>query len=84
MMAVSSSAVLRARAESDGPGGQVSGAAAVGGAVLRLPRVAARTTRRVQLPRMAVGLLAAVAGCVGGIYGIGGGSILPPVLVADG
>jgi hypothetical protein len=52
--------------------------------VLRLPRVAARTTRRAQLPRMAVGLLAAVAGCVGGIYGIGGGSILPPVLVADG
>jgi uncharacterized membrane protein YfcA len=29
-------------------------------------------------------LLAAVAGCVGGIYGIGGGSILSPILVADG
>ena len=26
----------------------------------------------------------AAAGCVGGIYGIGGGSILAPVLVADG
>ena len=25
-----------------------------------------------------------VAGCVGGIYGIGGGSILAPILVADG
>jgi uncharacterized membrane protein YfcA len=25
-----------------------------------------------------------VAGCVGGIYGIGGGSILSPILVADG
>jgi len=31
-----------------------------------------------------IGLLAAVAGCVGGIYGIGGGSILSPILVADG
>src|SRR5215813_543814 len=29
-------------------------------------------------------VLAAVAGCVGGIYGIGGGSILSPILVADG
>jgi uncharacterized protein len=29
-------------------------------------------------------LIAAVAGCVGGIYGIGGGSILAPILVADG
>ena len=25
-----------------------------------------------------------MAGCVGGIYGIGGGSILAPILVADG
>jgi len=29
-------------------------------------------------------IIAAVAGCVGGIYGIGGGSILAPILVADG
>jgi uncharacterized membrane protein YfcA len=44
----------------------------------------ARTTRRSRLPRAAVGLIAAGAGCVGGIYGIGGGSILAPILVADG
>ncbi len=29
-------------------------------------------------------LLAAVVGCVGGIYGIGGGSILAPVLIGTG
>jgi hypothetical protein len=29
-------------------------------------------------------LIAAVAGCVGGIYGIGGGAILSPILVANG
>ena len=44
----------------------------------------ARTTRRARLPRTVIGLLAAVAGCVGGIYGIGGGSVLSPILVADG
>jgi hypothetical protein len=44
----------------------------------------ARTARQPRLPRAAVGLLAAVAGFVGGIYGIGGGSILSPILVADG
>ena len=55
------------------------------GAWLALTQVsAARTTRRARLPRAAVGLIAAVAGCVGGIYGIGGGSILAPILVADG
>ena len=40
--------------------------------------------RRSRLPRVAVGVIAAAAGCVGGIYGIGGGSILAPILVADG
>lgn len=40
--------------------------------------------RRKQLPGVATGLLAAAAGCVGGIYGIGGGSILAPILIADG
>jgi len=40
-------------------------------------------TRR-RLPRVAVALIAATAGCIGGIYGIGGGSILAPILVADG
>ena len=29
-------------------------------------------------------ILAAVVGCVGGIYGIGGGSILAPVLIGSG
>ena len=44
----------------------------------------ADTTGRARLPRVVTGLIAAVAGCVGGIYGIGGGSILAPILVADG
>src|SRR5215469_4746104 len=55
------------------------------GAWLALSEAApARTTHRARLPRAAIGLIAAVAGCVGGIYGIGGGSILAPILVADG
>jgi uncharacterized protein len=55
------------------------------GAWLALTQVTpARATRPARLPRAAIGLLAAVAGCVGGIYGIGGGSILSPILVADG
>lgn len=44
----------------------------------------APATRQARLPRVAIGLIAAVAGCVGGIYGIGGGSILSPILIADG
>ena len=44
----------------------------------------AAATGRARLPRVVTGLLAAVAGCVGGIYGIGGGSILAPILIADG
>jgi uncharacterized protein len=44
----------------------------------------ARATRRARLPRVVIGVIAAAAGCVGGIYGIGGGSILAPILVADG
>jgi len=55
------------------------------GAWLALAQVTpARATRQARLPRAVIGLLAAVAGCVGGIYGIGGGSILSPILVADG
>jgi uncharacterized membrane protein YfcA len=46
--------------------------------------VPAHTTRQARLPRAVIGLIAAVAGCVGGIYGMGGGSILSPILVADG
>ena len=41
--------------------------------------------RRVRvIPVPALVLLAAVVGCVGGIYGIGGGSILAPVLIGSG
>jgi uncharacterized protein len=41
--------------------------------------------RRVRLiPVPALVLLAAVVGCIGGIYGIGGGSILAPVLIGSG
>jgi uncharacterized protein len=55
------------------------------GAWLVLTQAAtARATCRARLPRVAIGVIAAVAGCVGGIYGIGGGSILAPILVADG
>ena len=41
-----------------------------------------RPARAVPLPLLI--LLAAVVGCVGGIYGIGGGSILAPVLIGTG
>jgi uncharacterized membrane protein YfcA len=41
-----------------------------------------RPARTVPLPVLS--LLAAVVGCVGGIYGIGGGSILAPVLIGTG
>jgi uncharacterized protein len=55
------------------------------GAWLALTRPApVHTTRQARLPRAVIGLAAAVTGCVGGIYGIGGGSILAPILVADG
>jgi uncharacterized membrane protein YfcA len=40
------------------------------------------TARRIPVPLLAA--LAAVTGCVGGIYGIGGGSILAPILVGSG
>jgi hypothetical protein len=44
----------------------------------RMPR------RPVRIPRPVLILLAAAVGCVGGIYGIGGGSILAPVLIGTG
>jgi uncharacterized protein len=40
-------------------------------------------TRRV-IPVPALVLLAAAVGCVGGIYGIGGGSVLAPALIGSG
>ena len=42
----------------------------------------ARPARAV--PLLMLVLLAAVVGCIGGIYGIGGGSILAPVLIGTG
>ncbi len=43
-----------------------------------------RTGPRRVLPAGALISLAAVVGCVGGIYGIGGGSILAPILIGSG
>jgi uncharacterized protein len=42
------------------------------------------SAREARLTHAAVGCIAAITGCVGGIYGIGGGSILAPILIADG
>ena len=42
----------------------------------------ARLARRIPAPALIV--LAALTGCVGGIYGIGGGAILSPVLIGSG
>jgi len=42
----------------------------------------ARPARRIPAPVLVV--LACLTGCVGGIYGIGGGSILAPVLIGSG
>ncbi len=47
----------------------------------RLPRERPEPTRRA---RGAISVLALVVGTVGGIYGIGGGSLLAPVLLAAG
>ncbi len=46
------------------------------------PRDADRPGRGIPAPVLVV--LAAAVGCAGGIYGIGGGSILAPVLIASG
>jgi uncharacterized protein len=55
------------------------------GTWLALTRPApAGNLRGKQLPDAVIGLIAVAAGCVGGIYGIGGGSILAPVLIAGG
>jgi hypothetical protein len=42
----------------------------------------ARPVRVIPAPVLVV--LAAVVGCIGGIYGIGGGSILAPILIGTG
>jgi uncharacterized protein len=55
------------------------------GGFLALTQAApASSAHPARLPRVVIGFIAAVAGCVGGIYGIGGGSILAPILIADG
>jgi uncharacterized membrane protein YfcA len=46
------------------------------------PDESERPARLIPVPVLIV--LAAVVGCVGGIYGIGGGSILAPILVGSG
>jgi uncharacterized protein len=47
-------------------------------------RDAGRTHRAWAIPAPALTLTAALVGCVGGIYGIGGGSILSPLLIGSG
>jgi uncharacterized protein len=42
------------------------------------------TSGRSSLPPSIVVILAAAVGCIGGIYGIGGGAILAPVLIGSG
>jgi len=63
-------AAVAAPAAAAAPAGPVGPAGAVG--------------RRRAIPDFALVLLAAAVGCVGGIYGIGGGSILAPILIGGG
>ena len=52
---------------------------------LTRPARAGGETRPVRvIPLPALSLLAVVVGCVGGIYGVGGGSILAPILIGTG
>ena len=46
------------------------------------PQEPDRPPRLIPVPALVV--LAAAVGCIGGIYGIGGGSILAPILIASG
>lgn len=48
------------------------------------PRAGRDVTRPRQIPAPALVLAATLVGCVGGICGIGGGSILSPVLIGSG
>ena len=50
----------------------------------RPARTDAPDRRARQIPAPVLVLLAAVVGCVGGIYGIGGGAILAPILIGSG
>jgi hypothetical protein len=51
---------------------------------LTRPAAAGDTRSARDIPVVAVVLLAVMVGCIGGIYGIGGGSILAPVLIGAG
>jgi uncharacterized membrane protein YfcA len=51
---------------------------------LTRPAPAESSARQVRIAPLYVLLLALVVGCVGGIYGIGGGSILAPILIGTG
>jgi uncharacterized membrane protein YfcA len=51
---------------------------------LSKPRSEASLSRPVRIPQPLLVVTAAVVGCVGGIYGIGGGSILAPILIGTG
>jgi hypothetical protein len=52
--------------------------------LIRRDRPTKRARRTVGLSSPLLVAIAATIGCVGGIYGIGGGSILAPILVASG
>jgi uncharacterized protein len=54
------------------------------GAWLSVSRPAAARAHVRPVPRPVLVVLAAGVGCVGGIYGIGGGSILAPILIGSG
>ena len=54
------------------------------GCWLALSRTAGPDRRVRLIPAPILVVLAAMVGCVGGIYGIGGGSILAPVLIGSG
>jgi uncharacterized protein len=56
----------------------------IGLALARSTRPAGRGRPARQIPVPALVVLAIAVGCVGGIYGIGGGAILAPILIGSG
>ena len=55
------------------------------GAWLLVSRMTPRTNpERLRLSSGVLAAIAAAVGCIGGIYGIGGGSILAPILIGSG
>jgi uncharacterized protein len=58
----------------------------LGGWLLAVPRQAPPDDppRASRLPHSLLFVVAAVVGCVGGVYGVGGGSILAPLLIGSG